>query len=54
MRYVRCLSDRSCPRWLSCCLDIKTRVTIIMCWRRHRVVPLANAEFLDDRLPYSR
>ncbi len=36
-----------------CCPQIAAPVTIIN-GRHERVVPLANAEFLDERLPTSR
>lgn len=39
----------SCPRWPNCS---PAPVTIIN-GRHDRVVPLANAEFLDERLPNS-
>ena len=44
---------RSCPALAELLPTITTPVTIIN-GRHDRVVPLANAEFLDERLPNSR
>ena len=44
---------RSCPSSPSCCRRSPPPVTIIN-GRHDRVVPVANAEFLDERLPNSR
>jgi pimeloyl-ACP methyl ester carboxylesterase len=52
MRYVRSYPDEL-PKLARRLPEIETPVQIIA-GRRDRVVPLANAEFLDDRLPNSR
>lgn len=52
MRYVRRYADEL-PRLAERLPDIATPVQIIA-GRRDRVVPLANAEYLDERLPRSR
>ena len=52
MRYVRRYPDEL-PELAECLPEIETPVRIIA-GRRDRVVPLANAEFLDERLPNSR
>jgi pimeloyl-ACP methyl ester carboxylesterase len=52
MRYVRSYPDEL-PKLAQRLPEIETPVQIIA-GRRDRVVPLANAEFLDDRLPNSR
>jgi pimeloyl-ACP methyl ester carboxylesterase len=44
---------RSCPRLPSCCRRSRPRSPSSN-GRHDRVVPLANAEFLDERLPTSR
>ena len=52
MRYARRYPE-DCPCLPGCCRRSATPVTIIN-GRHDRVVPLANAEFLDQRLPASR
>ena len=52
MRYVRAY-PQELPALAELLPEIATRVTIIN-GRDDRVVPLANAEFLDERLPNSR
>src|SRR5215831_13429977 len=52
MRYVRCYPDEL-PALAELLPQIATPVTLIN-GRHDRVVPLANAEFLDERLPTSR
>ena len=52
MRYVRRYPEEL-PELAKLLPQIATRVTIIN-GRHDRVVPLANAEFLDERLPNSR
>jgi pimeloyl-ACP methyl ester carboxylesterase len=52
MRYVRSYPDEL-PKLARRLPEIETPVQIIA-GRRDRVVPLANAEFLDERLPNSR
>ena len=52
MRYVRSYPEEL-PELAELLPQIATPVTIIN-GRHDRVVPLANAEFLDERLPNSR
>jgi pimeloyl-ACP methyl ester carboxylesterase len=52
MRYVRSYPEQL-PALAELLPQIATRVTIIN-GRNDRVVPVANAEFLDERLPNSR
>jgi pimeloyl-ACP methyl ester carboxylesterase len=52
MRYVRAY-PKELPALAELLPEIVTPVTIIN-GRHDRVVPLANAEFLDERLPKSR
>jgi pimeloyl-ACP methyl ester carboxylesterase len=52
MRYVRHYPEEL-PQLADLLARIETPVTVIAS-RHDRVVPMANAEFLDDRLPHSR
>ena len=52
MRYVRAYPEQL-PALAELLPEIQTRVTIVN-GRTDRVVPLANAEFLDERLPNSQ